>query len=150
VRQSLQPSRDPADYSFVHRVRTRFAETDAMGVVHHAAYLLYLEEARVAYLRSVGHPYDAVRAGGDDAGGGRGNEFPTLEAWVQYRKPLQFDDEVDVSLWVGAVTRTTFQVAYLLSVGGEARATAVTVHGCVDRRGRATRLPAWVEEEFVR
>jgi acyl-CoA thioester hydrolase len=148
VRQSLQPSRDPADYSFVHRVRTRFAETDAMGVVHHAAYLPYLEEARVAFLRSIGHPYDAVRAG-EGGEGGDGAEFPVLEVWVQYRKPLHFDDEVDVSLWVGAVTRTTFQVAYLLSVGGEARATAVTVHGCVDTRGRATRLPAWVGEEFV-
>jgi acyl-CoA thioester hydrolase len=156
VRQSLQPSRDPADYSFHHRVRTRFAETDAMGVVHHAAYLPYLEEARVAYLRSIGHPYDAVRAGaGTDAGSagagdGGGREFPVLEVWVQYRKPLQFDEEVDVSLWIGAVTRTTFQVAYLLSVGGEARAIAVTVHGCVDAAGRAARLPAWVGEEFVR
>jgi acyl-CoA thioester hydrolase len=145
VRQSLQPSRNPADYSFVHRVRTRFAETDAMGVVHHAAYLPYLEEARVAYLRAIGHPYDAVRS----PDGSEGTEFPVLEVWVQYRKPLRFDDEVDVSLWVGAVTRTTFQIAYLLSVGGEAYATAVTVHGCVDGRGRAARLPGWVGEEFV-
>lgn len=150
MRQSLQPSRDRADYTFVHRVRTRFAETDAMGIVHHAAYLPYLEEARVAYLRSIGHPYDVMRAGDEGGGGdGRGTDFPVLEAWVQYRKPLQFDDEVDVSLWVGAVTGTTFQVAYLLSVGDEARATAVTVHGCVDGRGRATRLPAWVGEEFL-
>jgi acyl-CoA thioester hydrolase len=141
----LQPSRDPADYSFVHRVRTRFAETDAMGVVHHAAYLPYLEEARVEYLRAIGHPYDAVRDGD-----GGGTEFPVLEVSVQYRKPLRFDDEVDVSLWVGAVTRTTFQIAYLLAVGGEACATAVTVHGCVDGRGRAARLPAWVGEEFPR
>jgi acyl-CoA thioester hydrolase len=156
VRQSLQPSRNPADYSFVHRVRTRFAETDAMGVIHHATYLAYMEETRVAYLRSIGHPYDAVRAVGpaeDDTAGrddGDGREFPVLEVSVQYRKPLYFDDEVEVSLWVGAVTRTTFQVAYLLSVDGDARATAVTVHGCVDARGRAARLPAWVEEEFVR
>jgi len=149
VRQSLQPSRDPADYSFVHRVRTRFAETDAMGVVHHAAYLPYLEEARVAYLRSIGRAYDVVRDGGGSGADGDSTEFPVLEAWVQYRKPLYFDDEVDVSLWVGSVTRTTFQVAYLLSVGEEARATAVTVHGCVDGRGRAARLPAWVGEEFL-
>ena len=60
---------------------------------------------------------------------------------MQYRRPLRFDDEVDVALRVGAVTRTTFQIAYLLSVGGEARATAVTVHGCVDGRGRPARLP---------
>jgi acyl-CoA thioester hydrolase len=161
VRQSLQPSRDPGDYSFVHRLRARFSETDAMGVIHHAAYLAYLEEARVAYLRSIGHPYDVVRgsngSSGGEVGGGSGGpddadarEFPVLEVSVQYRKPLRFDDVVDVSMWVGAVTRTTFQVAYLLSVDGEACATAVTVHGCVDGRGRASRLPAWVEEEFVR
>jgi acyl-CoA thioester hydrolase len=144
LRQSLQPSRDPADYTFVHRLRTRFAETDAMGVVHHAAYLPYLEVARVEFLRSIGHPYDEVRADPDEGG----REFPVLEAWVQYRGALAFDDEVDISLVVGAVTRTTFQIAYLLSVAGQPRATAVTVHGCVDRSGRPTRLPEWVRRTF--
>ena len=80
---------------------------------------------------------------------GGGVEVAVLEAAVQYRKPLRFDDEVDVSLRVGAVTRTTFQIAYLLSVGDEARVTAVTVHGCVDTNGRPTRLPAWVGEELA-
>jgi acyl-CoA thioester hydrolase len=144
LRLSLQPSRDPADYPFVHRLRTRFAETDAMGVVHHAAYLPYLEVARVELLRAVGHPYNQVRE--DAAEGGR--EFPVLEVSVQYRSALFFDDEVDVSLAVGAVTRATFQIAYLLSVAGQPRATAVTVHGCVDRSGRPVRLPDWVREEY--
>jgi acyl-CoA thioester hydrolase len=138
VRQSLQPSRDPADYRFVHRVRTRFAETDAMGIIHHAAYLPYLEEARVEYLRHIGHPYDQVRSDGFD--------FASLEVAVQYRRPLAFDEEVEVHLRAGAVTRTTFQVAYLLTVGGEIRATAVTVHGCVDASGKGSRLPPWVGE----
>jgi acyl-CoA thioester hydrolase len=106
MRQSLQPSRHAGDYRFSHQLRTRFAETDAMGIIHHGAYLPYLEEARVAYLRHLGHPYDEVRA--------------------------------------GAVSGATFQLAYLLTVGGEERATAVTVHGCVDGDGKATRLPAWV------
>jgi acyl-CoA thioester hydrolase len=145
LRQSLQPSRDPADYPFVHRLRTRFSETDAMGVVHHAAYLPYLEEARVEFLRSIGHPYDAVRADVDDGG----REFPVLEVWIQYRSALSFDDEVDVSLVVGAVTRATFQIAYLLSVADRPCATAVTVHGCVDRSGRPTRLPEWVRMRFT-
>jgi acyl-CoA thioester hydrolase len=140
ARQSLQPSRNPADYSFTHRLRTRFAETDAMGVVHHAAYLPYLEEARVEYLRAIGHPYDSVRRG--DAGDAR--EFPVLEVSVHYRQPLHFDDEVDVSLRIGAVRGATFQIAYLLAVAGTVRATAVTVHGCVDGSGRPARLPAWV------
>jgi acyl-CoA thioester hydrolase len=144
LRQSLQPSRDPADYLFAHRLRTRFAETDAMGVVHHAAYLPYLEVARVEFLRSIGHRYDEVR---DDAAE-EGREFPVLEVWVQYRSALVFDDELDISLMVGAVTRTTFQIAYLLSVSGQPRATAVTVHGCVDRSGRPTRLPQWVLDGF--
>ena len=145
MRQSLRPSRDAADYPFVHRLRTRFAETDAMGVVHHAAYLPYLEEARVEFLRSIGHPYKEVR----DASAEGGREFPVLEVWVQYRSPLYFDDEVDVSLAVGAVTRTTFQIAYLLCVGGQPRATAVTVHGCVDGSGRPMRLPEWVRDGFT-
>jgi acyl-CoA thioester hydrolase len=146
---SLEPSRRAADYAFVHRLRTRFAETDAMGVIHHAAYLPYLEEARVEYLRAIERPYRSVRAGElDGDAGDAGRELPVLEVAVRYRKPLQFDDEVDVSLVIGAVTRTTFQVAYLLSVDGEARATAVTVHGCVDARGRPIRLPSWVRERF--
>ncbi|MGP0030857.1 MAG: acyl-CoA thioesterase [Acidimicrobiales bacterium] len=141
ARLSLQPSRHPADYPFVHAVRTRFAETDAMGVIHHAAYLPYLEEARVAFLRQIGHPYDEVRGEGLDAA--------VLEVAVQYRAPLHFDDEVDVHLRGGAVTRTTFQLAYLLTVDGTVRATAVTVHGCVDAAGRAARLPPWVAEVFA-
>ena len=141
-RQSLEPTRDPADYTFTHRLRTRFAETDAMGIIHHAAYLPYLEEARVEYLRAIGHPYDALR-GGEAA---EARDFPVLEVSVRYRQPLRFDDEVAVSLRVGAVRGATFQIAYLLAVGTEARATAVTVHGCVDGSGRPARLPAWFSQ----
>jgi acyl-CoA thioester hydrolase len=141
MRQSLTPSRHAADYPFRWRIRTRFAETDAMGIIHHAAYLPYLEEARVAYLRDIGHPYDSVRESGLDVA--------VLEISVQYRAPLKFDDEVDVHLWAGAVTRTTFQIAYLLTVGDDVRATAVSVHGCVDAGGKAARLPTWVGEIFA-
>ena len=80
---------------------------------------------------------------------GDAREFPVLEVSVQYRQPLRFDDEVEVSLRVGAVRGATFQIASLLSVGAEARATAVTVHGCVDGAGRPARLPAWVAEPGV-
>jgi acyl-CoA thioester hydrolase len=140
MRQTLEPSRDPDDYPFTHRIRTRFAETDAMGIVHHAAYLPYLEEARVEYLRHLGHPYDEVRRDGIN--------FAVLEVVVQYRRPLQFDELVDLHLRAGAVSRATFQLAYLLTVGLAVRATAVTVHGCVDADGKAARMPAWVGAAF--
>jgi acyl-CoA thioester hydrolase len=140
MRQSLEPSRDPGEYPFAHRIRIRFAETDAMGIVHHAAYLPYLEEARVAYLRHLGHPYEEVRRDGFN--------FAVLEVVVRYRRPLEFDELVDVRLRAGAVSRASFQLAYLLTVADEVRATAVTVHGCVDPSGKPTRLPAWVGEIF--
>ena len=63
MRLSLEPSTDPGDYQFVHQVRTRFAETDAMGVIHHGAYAPYLEEARVAMLRHAGIGKDALLVG---------------------------------------------------------------------------------------
>lgn len=138
MRLTFTPPLDPAAYAFSHRIRVRFAETDAMGIVHHSRYLPYLEETRVAYLRHLGHPYTENQAAGID--------FAVLEAYMHYRSPLRFDDEVDVHLVVGGVTRATFQIGYLLTVGDGARATAVTVHGAVDRQGRAARMPAWLRD----
>ncbi|MET0147315.1 MAG: thioesterase family protein [Ilumatobacteraceae bacterium] len=128
----------PADYAFHHTLRVRFAETDAMAIVHHGRYLPYLEEARVEYLRHLGHPYTTWRAEGIDA--------TVLEIFVRYRRALHFDDAVDVHVLMAATTRTVFQMAYLLTVDGVAAATAVTVHGAVTADGRPTRLPGWLVE----
>ncbi|HEX9259485.1 MAG TPA: thioesterase family protein, partial [Acidimicrobiales bacterium] len=99
-------------------------------------YLPYLEEARVAYLRSLGHPYSSLRAEGVD--------FAVLEVFVRYIQPLRFDDVVTVHVVLGTASRASFQMGYLLTVDGETRATAVTVHGCVDPNGRPVRMPAWL------
>jgi acyl-CoA thioester hydrolase len=136
MRLSVEPLLDAAVYPFTHRIRVRFAETDAMGIVHHSRYLPYLEETRVAYLRHLGHPYAEMRS--------EGIEYAVLECFVRYRSPLRFDDEVDVHLLLASSSRTSFQMAYLLTVDSEVRATAVTVHGCVTAAGRPTRLPDWL------
>lgn len=136
MRLSFEPSPRPEDYPFAHRVRVRFAETDAMGIVHHGSYVLYMEEARVAYLRHVGHPYAEMRADGTDT--------VVLEVAIRYRRPLQFDDLVDVHLGLVRARAATFEIAYLLTVDGEVRATAATAHGSLDRDGRPMRLPAWM------
>ena len=60
MRLSFDPPPDAAAYAWSHQLRVRFAETDAMGIVHHAAYLPYLEEARVEYLRHLGYIADGV------------------------------------------------------------------------------------------
>ena len=138
MRLSVEPSREPDDHPFSCPIRVRFAETDAMGIVHHSRYLPYLEQARVEYLRSIGHPYVDLRR--------EGRDFTVLECLVQYRRPLRFDELVDVHLRIAAATRTTFQITYLLTVDADVRATAVTVHGCVNTNGGAQRLPLWLIE----
>jgi acyl-CoA thioester hydrolase len=139
VRTTVTPSLHPERYEFTHQLRVRFAETDAMGIVHHSRYLPYLEAARVEYLRHIGHPYHLVRQQGID--------FAVLEAFVQYRLPLRFDDLVDIHLVLAAATRTTFQISYLLTVAGTVHSTGVTVHGAVGAAtGRPVRSPAWISE----
>lgn len=143
VRLSIDPSTVPGDYEFTHGIRVRFVETDAMGIVHHSNYLHYFEEARVAFLRDIGHPFTEWRAAG--------LESPVLESFVRYRQPLRFDEEIDVRVSLAAVTRATFQMAYLVTVDdtsgvAQPRATGVTVHGCSTLEGRPTRLPTWLVE----
>jgi acyl-CoA thioester hydrolase len=138
MRVAAEPSLRAEDYPFAHRLRVRFAETDAMGVVHHGRYFPYLEAARVEYLRHIGHPYALWREAGVDAA--------VLEVFVQYRQALRFDDVVDVHVRLASATRTTFQMAYLLTREAMPVATGVTVHGAVTADGRATRLPPWLVE----
>ena len=142
MRMRFDPPGDPDTYPFTHHLRVRFCETDAMGVVHHASYLAYLEETRVEYLRALGRPYDRLRA--------EGVEFPVVEAALQYRKPLRCDDVVDVSIMVASAGGATFQMSYLLHSAGVESATAATVHGVVDGQGRPTRVPHWLRELVAR
>ncbi|HLW46091.1 MAG TPA: thioesterase family protein [Acidimicrobiales bacterium] len=136
MRAVYEPPTDARAYQFCHRVRVRFAETDAMGVVHHAAYLPYLEETRVEFLRSLGHPFDLIREDGF--------ELPVTEVVVHYLRPLVFDDEVDVHLTVANARGATFQLGYLLTVDRSPRATASTVHAVIGPNGRPTRCPDWL------
>jgi acyl-CoA thioester hydrolase len=136
MRISVEPSRRASDYPFHHRIRVRFAETDAMGIVHHSRYLLYLEEARVAYLRHIGRPYPEWRAAGINA--------TVVEVHLRYVKPLRFDDEFDVHVSLAEVGRTTFQMAYLVQRDGDSCVTGVTAHGLIDDAGRPMRLPEWL------
>ena len=138
MRLTLDPPADPGAYPYVHRVRVRFAETDAMGIVHHAAYLPYLESARVEYLRALGHPYTELREAGLN--------FPVIEVALRYLRPTSFDELVDVHLLATSATGATFQLAYLLAVDGEARVLAATAHAVVGDDGRPVRTPPWLRD----
>ena len=136
MRLTVDAPADPEAYPYRHEVRVRFAETDAMGVVHHGAYLPYLEEARVAFLRAHGHPYSALRD--------EGTEFPVLEVYARYERPAVFDEVLVVALRVAWVRGASFQIDYLVRVADGARAAAATVHAVTATGGGLRRAPAWL------
>ena len=76
----------------MHEVEVRYAETDQMGVVHHANFLLYLEDARTFMLRDCALPYSEV----EKAGVG----LPVRNASVRYKSSGLFEDLLLVSCWI--------------------------------------------------
>ena len=92
----------------------------------------------MAYMASLGRSYAALHESGTN--------LSVVEVWVGYRVPLRFDDVVDVGVALAGSARAWFQIAYLLTVDGDLRATAVTVHGAVGDDGRPRRLPDWLRE----
>lgn len=137
MRIAADPSLDPSRYAFVHRIEPRFAETDAMGVIHHAAYLPWLEETRVALLGAAGHPYHEVRAGGLD--------IAVIELFTSYLRPVRFGATVEVRAALRNVRRSTFEIHYLVGQAQQACTLGVTLHACLDHAtGRAVRVPQWI------
>ena len=74
------------DFNFATEVRVRFAETDAQGIAHNSAYLVWFEIARIDYLARFDGGYPGLRAGGVEA--------LTIESHVRYLAPARFDDRL--------------------------------------------------------
>jgi len=126
-----------AAYGFTTEIRVRFAETDAQGIAHHAAYLVWFELARVEYL--------AQHAGGYQALRDQGIEALVTEAHVCYGVPARFDDVVRISARCLDVRGARFRYEYLLERDGDRIADGWTSHACVDSRTlRPTRVPEWL------
>jgi len=119
--------------SFDHRIRVRYAETDAQGVAHHAAYVPWLEEARIEGLRRLGRSYREMEADG--------LLLPVVELRVRYRRSLRFDDEVLISTDCRVDGRMRLRFASTLRRGEELIAEAEVVVAAVDGDGRPRRLP---------
>ncbi len=124
---------------FWTEIKVRFSETDAQGVAHHAAYLDWLEIARIDYLARFEGGYPGLRAQGVDA--------TTLEAYVKYLAPARFDDRLRISARCGDVRGARFRFDYVLERDGERIAEGWTTHACVNSETlRPTRIPKWVVE----
>jgi acyl-CoA thioester hydrolase len=130
------------DFRFATDVRVRFAETDALGVAHHAAYLVWFEVARVDYLGRFRGGYSELRA--------EGIEALTTEVHARYLGPVRFDDRLTIRCLCGELRGARFRFDYVVERSGQAVADGWTLHACVDARThRPTRVPAWLAEEIA-
>ncbi len=120
--------------TYEHKLRVRYGETDAMGVVHHGTYPLYYEEARTEMLRSVGLSYAELER--------RGTMMPVVDMHIRYIAPAFFDDVLTVRVSVKEVpaARIVFYYEVVNEAGkiiNEAETTLVFVDAVTRRPRRA-------------
>jgi acyl-CoA thioester hydrolase len=127
---------------FAHEVRVRFAETDAQGIAHHASYVVWLEEARVAHLADRAGGYSAIRA--------RGVEALTTGIELTYERAAGFDDVLTIKVRCAEVRGARFRYDYVVERQGVRIATGSTRHATVDAGShRPVRMPAWLVEDLL-
>jgi acyl-CoA thioester hydrolase len=123
--------------------RVRYAETDQMGVVHHANYLIWCEAARTDHMRQLGISYRELEEGG--------LKLPVVEASLRYRAPARYDDLVRVRCWVRDAGSREVTFGYAIDRPSDHRllATAQTSLVAVDSTHAVTRLPTSIREKLV-
>ena len=126
--------------SSTSRVRVRYAETDQMGIVYYANYLVWFEVGRTDWLRDHGWSYRDMETDG--------YMLPVLEANCIYRQPARYDDELDVKTTGELVSPVRVKFLYDVVRPADAvlLATGYTVHASIDRGGRPCRLPERVRQ----
>ena len=125
------------------RLRVRYAETDQMGVVYHANYLIWFEVGRVELLRSLGLPYQRLE-----------QEFDCLIAVVgaelRYRSPARYDDEIGVRTRLMLMRGPLMKIRYeVIRVSDEKLlCDGETTHVVVNRALQKRKLPEQYEAVF--
>ncbi len=131
-----------ADFYVDVPIRVRYAETDAMGIVHHSAYIVWFEEARSEFMRAMGLPYSEVER--------NGYYFTVREVHARYIKPAVYDQEVIVRTRVVQLKSRTLRIKYevYLKDTMELLAEGETYHVCLDKNLKIVRMPSEYIELF--
>ncbi len=118
------------------RLRVRYAETDQMGIVYHANYLIWMEVGRVEFFRSAGLRYA-------DFEKQTGLHLAVVEASCRYMAPARYDDEVAVYTTLGESNARLVRFDYEICAAatGVTLATGFTRHVFLDREMRPRKLP---------
>lgn len=116
-------------------IRVRYSETDQMGIVHHASYLVYLEEGRTALMRDLGFPYDEVER--------RGLGMAVRKIDLRYRVAARYGDQVVVRTWVERFRGASILYAYelLRAEDRELLATGSAEVACLQLEGAFRPVP---------
>jgi acyl-CoA thioester hydrolase len=124
------------------RARVRYAETDKMGVVYYANYLIWFEVGRTEWLRHSGLTYRELEE--------VGFVLPVIEAHCEYLQPVRYDDEVEIRTRGTLISgvRVRFDYEIVRRAHGIVAAVGRTVHASVNPAGRPRRLPVQVRQLF--
>ncbi len=114
-------------------IRVRYAETDRMGLLHHANYLVYFEQGRTELLRSQGLAYRDLED--------QGFLLVLTRVQVRYRNPARYDDLLTLRTTVVRTTLVKIEHRYELYRDAVLLAEGESTLGCVDREGRVQPLP---------
>jgi acyl-CoA thioester hydrolase len=121
-------------------VRVNYSETDQMGVVYHARYLVWLDVARTEHLRQCGMSYRELEA--------EGLRLAVSEVVIRYRHPARYDDPVRIRCWVRELASRKVVFGYAIEHAEDARllATATTSLLALDSSLTLSRLPNRVSD----
>ncbi len=120
--------------------RVRYGETDRMGVVYHAEYLVWCEMGRTEFIRSRGLAYAEMER--------RGVPLAVAEATVRYHAPARYDDLIRVTTTLSRLGSRGMTFHYLIAdaLSGRRLATASTSLVALDEAGRAASIPADIRD----
>ncbi len=135
----------PPDKRFASEItfHVRYAETDSMGFVHHAAYLVWFEEGRSAFIRERGWSYAGIEASG--------YFLVATDLEARYLRAARYDQQVTVRTWIVEARSRAITFACEIFEADDDRALfrARLTLICLDSAGRPTRIPeswrAWLE-----
>ena len=124
-------------------LRVRYAETDQMGIAHHANYLIWCELARTDFMRDLGVGYRELEKGG--------LLLPVVDVRFRYRAVARYDDLLRVRCWVREVAtrRVIFGYAVDRSTDGQLLATAQTSLMALGSKHERTTIPDLVRQALV-
>lgn len=125
---------------FVYQHKVNYYETDRMGVTHHSNYFRFMEEARVAYMDSIGASYARVEADGVIS--------PVIAIEGKFRQTTTFDDVIDISVCILELSRLKLKIGYTMTCGGREVFEGWSLH-CFLENGKpveiAKRYPQFAE-----